>query len=327
MNAGSVARTVDLGGDFEKLRGAQDPVTNDGSIVDQVRLVARDAVIMRKPLEEVTGGTFPNGAFTRMFNREGTSLRNGFFVSDARFGAGESVIRTDLDLDGAADAVGTDGRRVRVMFGNGRSTSFLPYGDTLAGRVNIAVGDVTGDGAKEIVTAPATSGNALVRIWSVDGREAAPAFHAYDPKFPGGASVAVGNLDGQGKDEIVTGAGPGGGPHVRIFSGDGKVHDRGFFAYDPRFRGGVTVAVGELPGDARDEIVTGAGQGGGPHVRVFSGTGTPRGQGFFALDRRNTAGISVTVTDVDNNNSRDILVFSRDLTLAANPGSAAVAVR
>ncbi len=327
VNAGSVARTVDLGGDFEKLRGAQDPVTNDGSIVDQVRLVARDAVIMRKPLEEVTGGTFPNGAFTRMFNREGTSLRNGFFVSDARFGAGESVIRTDLDLDGAADAVGTDGRRVRVMFGNGRSMSFLPYGDTLAGRVNIAVGDVTGDGAKEIVTAPATSGNALVRIWSVDGREAAPAFHAYDPKFPGGASVAVGNLDGQGKDEIVTGAGPGGGPHVRIFSGDGKVHDRGFFAYDPRFRGGVTVAVGELPGDARDEIVTGAGQGGGPHVRVFSGTGTPRGQGFFALDRRNTAGISVTVTDVDNNNSRDILVFSRDLTLAANPGSAAVAVR
>ncbi|TAK04907.1 hypothetical protein EPO33_02820 [Patescibacteria group bacterium] len=327
VNAGGAAKTVALGGDFEKLRGTQDPRVNDGSIVDEVRLVARDAVILRKPLEDVTGGTFPNGAFTRMFNREGVTLRNGFFVSDARFGAGETVIRTDLDGDGAADVVGTDGRRVRILLANGRSANLLPYGDKLSGRINIAVGDVTGDGAKEIVTAPATTGNALIRIWSLDGREAAPPFHAYDPRFPGGASVAVGNLDGEGKEEIVTGAGPGGGPHVRVFSGDGRVRDRGFFAYDPRFRGGISVAVGELTGDGRAEIVTGAGPGGGPHVRVFSGTGTPRGQGFFALDRRNTAGISVTVTDVDNNNSRDILVFTRDLTLAAELGSTAVAVR
>lgn len=327
VNAGSAAKTVALGGDFEKLRGVQDPKTNDGSIVDEVRLVARDAVLLRKPLEDVTGGTFPNGAFTRMFNREGVSLRNGFFVSDARFGAGETVIRTDLDGDGGLDAVGTDGRRVRVAFANGRSATFVPYGDTMVGRINIAVGDVTGDGAKEIVTAPATSGNALIRIWTVNGNEAAPAFYAYDPRFPGGASVAVGNLDGEGKDEIVTGAGPGGGPHVRVFSGDGRVRDRGFFAYDPRFRGGVNVAVGELTGDNKMEIVTGAGPGGGPHVRVFSGTGTPRGQGFFALDRRNTAGITVTVTDVDNNNYRDILVFTRDLTLAVELSSTALAVR
>ncbi len=326
VNAGGAAKTVALGGDFEKLRGTQDPAVNDGSVVDEVRLVSQDGIVLRKPLEDVIGGVFTNGAFTRMFNREGVSLRNGFFVEDARFPAGAAVIRTDLDGDGAPDAIGADGARVRVYFANGGSVGFAPYGPTFAGAINIAVGDVTGDGGKEIVTAPATSGHALVKIWGRDGREAAPSFFAFDPKFPGGASVAAGNLDGAGKDEIVVGAGPGGGPHVRVFAGDGKVRDRGFFAYDPRFRGGVSVAVGELTGDNKMEIVTGAGPGGGPHVRVFAGDGTPRGQGFFALDARNTAGISVTVVDVDNNNSRDILVFSRALSQARLP-TVPVAVR
>lgn len=265
VNAGSAARTVDLGGDFEKLRGTQDPAINDGGIVDEVRLVSQDGVLLRKPLEDVVGGAFTNGAFTRIFHRDGVALRNGFFVSDARFGTGETVLRKDLDGDTLADAVATDGHRMRIVTSGGRNVRFAPYGETFRGRINFSVGDVVGDTTPEIVTAPATTGNALIRVWTLDGREAAPAFHGFDPRFPGGASVAVGNLDGLGKDEVVVGAGPGGGPHVRVFTGDG----------------------------------------------------TPRGGGFFALDPRNTSGISVTVVDVDRNNYRDILVFTRDLTLAA----------
>ncbi len=315
VNAGTAAKTVELGGDYEKLRGDQDPAVNDGSIVDQVRLVASDGILLRKPLEEVDGAAFPNGGFARIFNREGVPLRNGFFVADARFAAGAQVLRRDLDGDGRLDAVGAEGGRVRVLFADGRSAAIVPYvGDV--GGVNVAVGDVVGDARLEIVTAPAGAGNALIRIWTVEGKEAAPAFHGFDPRFPGGASLAVGNIDGAGKDEIVVGAGPGGGPHVRVFSGDGKVRDRGFFAYDPRFRGGVTVALGELTGDDKLEIVTGAGPGGGPHVRVWNFDGSARGRGFFALDARNRSGVSVAVVDVDKNNSRDVLVFSRDLTLA-----------
>ena len=75
-------------------------------------------------------------------------------------------------------------------------------------------------------------------------------FFAYDPAFPGGVSVAAADLTGDGVAEIITGAGPGGGPHVRAFSLAGGVVTEvaSFFAYDPAFPGGVHVAaVGSQP--------------------------------------------------------------------------------
>jgi hypothetical protein len=97
---------------------------------------------------------------------------------------------------------------------------------------------------------------------------------AYTSNFTGGVHVAVGNIDGVGGDEIITGAGPGGGPHVRIFhlNNDLTVSEpfgTGFFAYGPEFHGGVWVGTADVNGDGKSEIITGAGPGGGPHVRVW----------------------------------------------------------
>ncbi|MDD5715153.1 MAG: hypothetical protein PHF98_00425, partial [Patescibacteria group bacterium] len=83
-----------------------------------------------------------------------------------------------------------------------------------------------------------------------------------------------------GVDEIIAGAGNGGGPHVRIFKRDGTLLNQ-FFAYAESFRGGVNVAAGDINGDGVDEIIAGAGNGGGPHVRIFKRDGTLLNQ-FFA---------------------------------------------
>jgi hypothetical protein len=54
--------------------------------------------------------------------------------------------------------------------------------------------------------------------------------------------VGAGDLNGDGRAEIITGAGPGGGPHVRVWDGASGTEIYGLYAFDPSFAGGVFVA-------------------------------------------------------------------------------------
>ncbi len=112
--------------------------------------------------------------------------------------------------------------------------------------------------------------------------------------------MAAGDVNADGRADVVTGAGPGGGPHVQVFSGlDGSLL-WSFMAYDPHFLGGVSVAAGDVNADGHADIVTGAGAGGGPQVNVFNGaTGAPV-VSFMAYDPHFTGGVQVTVNDVGN---------------------------
>jgi hypothetical protein len=59
--------------------------------------------------------------------------------------------------------------------------------------------------------------------------------------------VAAGDVNADGFADIITGAGPGGGPHVKVFDSHSLNLLHSFFAYEPNFAGGVFVAgVGSL---------------------------------------------------------------------------------
>ena len=159
----------------------------------------------------------------------------------------------------------------------------------------------------QILIAPRRGYESVVKITNKRGI-VEQEFFAYSSAFQGGVNIASGDIDGDGVDEIITGAGPGGGPHVRIFSANGSVKGQ-FFAYAPGFKGGVNVAVGDIDGDGVDEIITGAGHGGGPHVRIFNADGHVEGQ-FFAYDSNFRGGVYVAVGDVDGGarNTKDEII-------------------
>src|SRR5206468_709467 len=122
-----------------------------------------------------------------------------------------------------------------------------------------------------IVTGADAGGGPHVKVFDPLARAWRVTFLAYDPSFTGGVRVAAGDINGDGVADIVTGAGRGGGPHVKVFDGVTLAVEQSFFAYDASFRGGVYVAAGDLDIQGHADIITGAGGGGGPHVKVFDG--------------------------------------------------------
>ena len=184
------------------------------------------------------------------------------------------------------------------QLGKGRINAFKAVNYTFTQTGNLSAENY-------IVTGAGPGGGPHVRVFDLQGNSKS-GFFAYDSRFKGGVTVSAGDVDGDGEEEIVTGAGPGGGPHVRVFDRWGNPKS-GFFAYDSRFKGGVNVAVGDIDGDGIAEIVTGAGPGGGPHVRVFDFQGNPKA-GFFAYDSRFLGGITITTGDLDGNGVDEIIV-------------------
>ncbi len=185
-------------------------------------------------------------------------------------------------------------------------TRFLAYDEGFRGGVNVAVADVNGDGVPDVLTGAGKGGGPVVKAFSgTDGRLLFSTF-AFEPGFTGGVSVAAGDLDGDGVAEIAVGAGPGGGPRVRVFRGGTGAVVRDFFAFESTFTGGVNVAVGRFA--SGPAIVTTPGAGGGSVVKLFAGTDGSLVNSFEVFESAYRAGLTVAVSDVNGNGPADLIL-------------------
>ena len=202
------------------------------------------------------------------------------------------------------------GPLVRVINSETQQTdmSFLAFDSSFNGGVRVAAGDVNGDGTADIIVAAGPGAGPHVRVFSGVDQSELHSFNAYGPEFGGGVYVAAGDVNGDGRADIITGAGAGGGPHVKVFDGLNGSVLASFFAFAPSFIGGVRVAAGDVNEDGTADIIAGAGPGAAAHVRVFAGSDLAVLHSFFAFGQSFVGGVFVAAGDLNGDGGADIIV-------------------
>jgi hypothetical protein len=189
-------------------------------------------------------------------------------------------------------------------------TQFLAFDPSFTGGVRVAVGDVTGDGYPDLVVAPGPGGGPQVKVYDGATGNVRATFYAFDPSFTGGVYVAVGDVDGDGRGEVIASAGPGGGPRVAVFDGTTGAMRGTFLAYPDTFQGGVRVGAGDTDGDGKAEILTVPGVDGGPAVVVFKfnpGGSATQVASIFAYDPSFRGGMYVAAGDVNGDGKAEVI--------------------
>jgi hypothetical protein len=190
------------------------------------------------------------GPLLKQFDNAGILVR-AHYVYDPQSRRGAQLAVGDIDGDGFGDYVVAEGPGIssllRVLSGAPATlyselAAFQPYDFRFLGGVYLAAGNVTGDGLAEIITGAGESGGPHVRVFGQAPPRPIGEFLAYDPRFTGGVRVGVGDVNGDGRLDILTGPGPGGGPDVRGYDGATGAMLSAFLAFDSAFVGGVYVA-------------------------------------------------------------------------------------
>lgn len=260
---------------------------------------------VRVAVGDVTGDGVPDvvvgagpgaGPHVKVFDSATLQEVRSFYAFDPAFRGGVSVAAGDVTGDGTADLVvgsGFGASHVKVFDGatGAEVRSFLAF-PGFAGGVTVAAGDLDGDGIADLLVGAGPGAAPHVKAFGGRTGEVLLSLFAFDPAFTGGVNVGGGDLDGNGRAEVVVGAGPGAAPEVRVFDAAGALLG-GFGAFDSGFRGGVRVGVADGNGDAVADVLVGAGPGAGPHVRAFAWPALAVVESRLAFDPAATGGVYV----------------------------------
>lgn len=259
------------------------------------------------------------GPVVRMYSKS-KQLVQEFEAYNSDFTFGVNAVSADFDGDHKVEIITAPqaggGPQIKVFDWKGTQirTPFFVFSEDFRGGVNLAVGDVNGDGKKELIVSQASEGQAWVKVYSFTKTETnvIAEFLAFPDSFKGGCYVAAGNITKGKQDEIIVGAGAGGGPQVRVFDGNGNWEGIQWFPFDQSFNGGVSVASGNLNKNKKDEIIVGQASEGQAWVKVYKNKAQAVISEFKAYPNDFIGGVTLSVGKVKKNRKKRIITGPGD---------------
>ncbi len=168
----------------------------------------------------------------------------------------------DLNADGymeiyVAPSAGYPGAlKVYTRHGRKMRQDRYPFGENYTGGFYLGAGNVIGDpyGKDQLLIGSGKGLQPKVGIYNFE-LEKLHEWLAYEYWFTGGVPVTGGDVNGDGVDEIIVGAGPGKKPVVRIFDQSGAQLYPEFTTYDALGTPGLEVISADVDFDGKDDVI------------------------------------------------------------------------
>lgn len=254
-------------------------------------------------------------------NLKNVELRspNGKFVKDFQshiFSGFDTVKAADIDSDSFYELVLAaepgSSPRVRIVGCDGRvQTEFLAYESSYSSGLSLALADLNANGKKEILVAKRFNGNGMIKVFDYKGKFIKE-IPAYSRDFKGEVSLAAGNIDGQGGDEIVVAFGKGRSADIRILSGESELVGA-FRAYEEDYLNGLNLEVANLNGLedlSKAEIIVSPKSGKNGEIKIFNNYGHLLNS-FLAFGKNYRGEVSLSAGDLSNNGVSEIVVAAK----------------
>jgi len=172
--------------------------------------------------------------------------------------------------------------------------------------------DITGRilrlASPHIIVAPLIGLTPKVRVVSSDGKEVLT-ISPFSKWYTQEVSVAAGDINRDGQDEVIIGAGKGALPTIKIYNLSGKLIKE-FLAFEKWYRGGVEVAVGDVDADMFLDIVATRSSAGSPEIKIYNNKYEEIGD-FLIFPKRFQSGFRVAIGDINGDLVKEIIVTPR----------------
>ncbi len=157
---------------------------------------------------EIIAAASQGGGMITVHRSDGTRVGQ-FFPFGKRYRGGLFVATGDVNADQTDDILVSQkagSPEVRAFAANGKRKrgTFKPFGTKHKTGIATASGDLDGDGRERIVFAAPGGGTPTIAVYAADTRIRLSSFLAYPRTFTDGVRVAVGDVDGDGADDLVT---------------------------------------------------------------------------------------------------------------------------
>ncbi|MFA6427558.1 MAG: putative glycoside hydrolase [Candidatus Magasanikbacteria bacterium] len=244
-----------------------------------------------------------NGDYEKIHGTQDKTVNDGSVVSEVTLNGQDGIILLKT-FEGLTDVLFTNGAFARFLRTDGSRVrnGFFVFDENYKGGDQVALVDLDNNGKRDIVR---VHGN-KIEAWRDDGM-AFLKVYPYTANYTGVLRIAIGDIDENGRMEIAVAPSDGYPAPIKIYNRFGGAQLPDFYPFGTSYKGGYSLAIGNVESGVGTELVVGSGKGAKPRVSVFDANYKLK-YAWDTFEPTFTQGINVAVGDINGDYVKEVIV-------------------